>query len=714
MRYDNGFRPYKIAVAARETASAVRDAMHLGVWAIVAVSACWGALAAPALHADDAYYRTLLPEILPPTPAPTGQPGLCDQLLSRNRIGRPRMVVLADKPRHAAMAALEDPCLGIIFAGNALSAGVEAEQAKVATCVDLYFECVAFSWNFLQSRGASARPEYETAWQLYHNGLARLMGAGQRFGRLDPSKGLSVNTAAGSLTIPTTYQGFAWKPGDFTRIEVVDNTAPRRLQHHYSQAGLGVPLIVIRETQQPERFFNDRTPFGATVVLRPSLAVLAGTAPPIGAGSSHGQVEFYDPLRVSTVTVNEQQIAMATDTTAALEYMVQGTSFSPWEALIRPSSAETGQEKLFLLEARQPGKYPLVFVHGFYSSPAIWADIANEIYAQPGLRNCYQLVAYRYATGRPFVETAAYLRRELNAFVQTYDRDEQDPSMYNMAMIGHSMGGLIAKLMVTRSDDRLWYAVANRPLSEINISVAGRQRLAEYFYFEPLPYVRRVVFMGTPHNGATMASQTLGQCSSRCIQYPTAELIEHALLVQQNPGVFAPEVKDRVPTSIDMLKSSSCLLQAIQGLCPGENVQLHNIIGTKCFSPVAGRSDGVVSTRSAEHPFVSTEKRVHATHMSLYKDEESIQEILCILQRHILEANDEPCADESEAVMPDCIEAEIAEPCPSLAVPDECAETTPAIDPCADAERMLLKPSLAPDSTEDSPRAPLDLEGPEL
>ena len=124
------------------------------------------------------------------------------------------------------MAALQDPCVGVTLAGYALSAGVDAESANVATCVDLYFETVAFSWNFLKSRGASARPEYETAWQLYHNGLARLMGAGQRFGRLDPSKGLRVVTATGSLMIPTTYQGFVWQAEDFSRIEVVNSAAP--------------------------------------------------------------------------------------------------------------------------------------------------------------------------------------------------------------------------------------------------------------------------------------------------------------------------------------------------------------------------------------------------------------------------------------------------------------------------------------------------------
>ncbi len=241
--------------------------------------------------------------------------------------------------------------------------------------------------------------------------------------------------------------------------------------------------------------------------------------------------------------------------------------------------------------------------------------------------------------------------------------------MYNMAMIGHSMGGLVAKLTVTRSDDRLWYAIANRPLSDINVSDAGRQRLAEMFYFEPLPFVRRVVFLGTPHDGAMMASRTLGRVSSRCVQYPTADLIEHDLLVKQNPGVFSPEFENRIPTSIDMMERSSCLLQAIHGLCPGENVQLHNIIGTKCLSPLEGCGDGVVSVKSAQHPFVSTEKRVHTTHGGLHENDESIQEIMCILRRHILEANDEPCTDESQSVMP-----EQSEPCPTLAVPDACVE----------------------------------------
>ena len=119
-----------------------------------------------------------------------------------------------------------------------------------------------------------------------------------------------------------------------------------------------MPLVVIRDRQQPERFFNNLTPFGATVVLRPSLAVLAGTAPPIGAESSHGPLEFYDPLRVSSVAVGQQQIAMATNTSAALEYMLKDTSGSMWEGLMQPGSAEAWSREAVPAGTASAGQVP--------------------------------------------------------------------------------------------------------------------------------------------------------------------------------------------------------------------------------------------------------------------------------------------------------------------------------------------------------------------
>ncbi len=674
------------------------------------------------LHAHDAFYQTLkpstieppgfrqslMPPLFPPSPAPTNQPGICSQLLANLRtqqVGRVQAtVIMSDEPRQAAMSVLQYPCLGVTLAGHALSAGMESERKGQVTCVDLYFEAIAFSWHFLQSPHAALQPEYSTAWSFYHQGLARLLETAQRFGRLDPSTGLRVLTPTGMQTIPTSYHGFVWNASDFTRIEVVYPGAPHKLKNYYRCPGLGVPLVVLRQHKAPDRFLLDETPFGATAILRPSLAAMAGQAPPMGASSSHGPLEFYDPLRVGAVEFGRERIAMAADTSAALEYAIREGRVSAWIGLIEPGSAEAGQEKLFLLEPYQSGKYPVVLVHGFLSSPRIWAQFANEIMARPELRNRVQLLAYRYPTGRPFTESAAILRRELLALKETFDPRGEDPGIANSALIGHSMGGLVCKLAVTHSDDRLWCSVANRPLDDINVSDRQRRALRDMFYFQPVPFVRRVVFLGTPHDGSQLASRGIGRLGAHCVQLPSAERIEHAWMIKQNPGVFSPELAKRIPTSIDMMEPSSPLLHAIQTLCPGENVQLHNIVGVGCWSPLEGIGDGVVARESAQHPCVSTEKRVHATHTALHEDDAAMKELLCIIRRHILEANDVPSIDGYEFAAPelDCPQWEdlpgtqdpcLVDPClvdPCLIVPD-------SADPCPPDPCLLFAPSL-PDS----------------
>ncbi len=675
----------------------------IGSWQTVRALMCVLVLPIASVVANDGYYRTMMPPLMPPSPVQVNQPGFLNRLqgLHAGRAGRVRkMVILSDEPRQAVLAALQDPCTGVTMASYALTAGLEAERAKQVTCVDLYFEGVAFSWNYLQSKGALARPEYSQAWQLYHQCLTRLLGSAQRFGRLDPTRGLRVMTQMGMQTIPTSYNGFVWKTADFTRVELPDHTAPQKLKHHYSCPGLGVPLIVVREHRAKERFLQDESPFNATAILRPSLAAMAGQAPPVGAASSHGPLEFYDPLRVRTVKFKKQRIAMATDTSAALEYAMRRVNYNPWAGVVRPGSADAGQEKLFMVEPYQPGKYPIVFVHGFYSSPKIWAHFANEILARPELRDRIQLMAYRYPTGRPFLESAAILRREILAMKDKYDPRGEDPGISNTMLIGHSMGGLVSKLLVTYSDDRLWYSVAKRPLSEINVSDSQRRRLRDMFYFEPVPFVRRVVFMGTPHGGAQLASQTLGRWGSKHVQLPSAERIEHHLMIKQNPCVFKPELQERIPTSIDLMEPSSCLLKTIRVLTVGPNVQLHNIVGVGLISPISGKGDGVVSLRSAQHHYVSTEKRIHTNHGGLHERDEAMKEIECILRRHILEANDVPSVDGYEFAVPETVIPggmlpDCEETCPDTVCPDlEC----PDVDcPDVDCPDGLWPEELRPD-----------------
>ena len=60
----------------------------------------------------------------------------------------------------------------------------------------------------------------------------------------------------------------------------------------------------------------------------------------------------------------------------------------------------------------------------------------------------------------------------------------------------------LTKAMVVDTGDRVWSAIANKPLDQINLSPERRELLREAIFIKPLPNVRRVVFIATPHRGS--------------------------------------------------------------------------------------------------------------------------------------------------------------------------------------------------------------------
>ena len=238
---------------------------------------------------------------------------------------------------------------------------------------------------------------------------------------------------------------------------------------------------------------------------------------------------------------------------------------SPIEAFLRPDSADA-KAQLVMLEPYQRGKIPVVFVHGIASDPTTWLTMFNTLRSQEWFRERYQAWAFRYPSGIPFLATAATLRRELDAAVALSPGAADDPAAQQMVLIGHSMGGLVSKLQVTESGTELWDLVADRPLDAINADEADRERLREVFFFAPLPFVREVIFIGTPFNGSSMASRGVGRLSSWAVVTSTDADERHRRIVRDNPGVFDPWLARKVPTSVDLLRPDHPLLEAMKCL----------------------------------------------------------------------------------------------------------------------------------------------------
>ena len=85
-----------------------------------------------------------------------------------------------------------------------------------------------------------------------------------------------------------------------------------------------------------------------------------------------------------------------------------------------------------------------------------------------------------YPTGMPIPGSAARLRQSLIKVRETLDPGHSDAALDRMVLVGHSMGGLLSKMMVQDSKLALWDATITVPRDQFKASpqIAGiaRQR----------------------------------------------------------------------------------------------------------------------------------------------------------------------------------------------------------------------------------------------
>src|SRR5208337_1376771 len=125
---------------------------------------------------------------------------------------------------------------------------------------------------------------------------------------------------------------------------------------------------------------------------------------------------------------------------------------------------------VYLTRPYEPGLVPVVFVHGTFSSPVWWAEMANALLADPVLGKRCQFWYFIYNSGNPTVYSAVRLREALTAKLKELDPDNRDPALQQMVVIGHSQGGLLAKLTATDTGDKLWHAINTNRLEALDLS----------------------------------------------------------------------------------------------------------------------------------------------------------------------------------------------------------------------------------------------------
>jgi hypothetical protein len=261
--------------------------------------------------------------------------------------------------------------------------------------------------------------------------------------------------------------------------------------------------------------------------------------------------------------------------------------------------------------------------------------MVNYLRTQDWFNSRYQVWGFSYATGSPFVTSAHRLRHQLREALAMVDPRCHDAALQQMVLIGHSMGGLVAKLQVTDSGNAIWNSISKVPLESIQASEEVRQQLAQRLYFAPQPFVSRVVYIATPHAGSSLAVRGIGRVSSALVRPEEENRALHQQLVDDNPDAFMGMFQRRIPTSIDLLDPSDATLQAIYELPVPDTVAQNAIVGTGTWLWTWGQTDGVVSVDSASHPDSLIEAYIAAAHTEITKDEATIAEVARILKLHL-------------------------------------------------------------------------------
>lgn len=553
--------------------------------------------------------------------------------------GEPRYARVIQSAREPSIVhQVRRPCVDAAAAAELAGQASKLEMLNDPKCVDLYFSAACRQWAHVAALGdLPVRDDVVFESRTYNAYLAKLLVTAQRHRRLDPTSGLHVVYEDRPITVPVELHGFSWTAEDFNEWELVGEYRLNGYSRPVRNDGVGVPLLVRRCRAEDEQFHRRVQPFAATAVLR-TRAIPESTE---AVGFEEDEVadaevvlEFYDPAHCRHLVGKHERWIVAGDLTAPWAWTATVAPNSPITAFLRPESPDATAQ-LVMLEPYQPGKIPVVFVHGLASDPTTWLTTHNSLRAQAWFRERYQVWAFRYPTGMPFLKSAATLRRELQAALSLAPGGVDDPAARQMVLIGHSMGGLVSKLQVTDSGTELWDLVADRPLEAINADEADRERLRETFFFTPQPYVRKVIFIGTPHRGSSFAADAVGRVSSWAAKLTTEADARHRRLVADNPGVFNPWIVRKVPTSVDLLRPNHPLLQAIEKLPVASDVQLHSIIGVADTDRTDGPGDGVVPLTSARHRGVTSEKLVSETHQGLHEAASTAIEIERILERQL-------------------------------------------------------------------------------
>jgi pimeloyl-ACP methyl ester carboxylesterase len=454
--------------------------------------------------------------------------------------------------------------------------------------------------------------------QAAMRGLIALM-ASRDFAELPLPDGRSLRVSGDTRT--------TLDPRTATTILPAQDVVISKLRVRTLQSGAGLPCVA------------HFAPESAALEGQPGVPKLAGLCEPVTAlvrsDGKNPELVFHRTRIDDDALVDGRRVKLAADFSAPLAYMLsRGRNRNIDIGALIWSDKNFRHTGLFQFHRYDPGKIPVVFVHGLLSRPETWVPAVNELMADEKVRERYQFWFFLYPTGLPVWGSAAELRSELDRYRQALDPQRRNRNLDRMVLVGHSMGGLVSSLQVRSGGEALWGQFMQTPPEKLSLSPRLKERIVEVVEFQPRPDVSRVVFFATPHRGSNMAVHPAAEFFSRLVRVPINFIQADVRILQsvvrnEFRGLFTAPAN-----SLVFLRANSPLLESILALPMRPGVPYHSIVGDQGKGNAPESSDGVVPYWSSRMDGAQSEKIVPSGH-GAHEHPEGIEELRRILRLHL-------------------------------------------------------------------------------
>ncbi len=494
---------------------------------------------------------------------------------------------------------------------------------------DCYVAAAIYAELYLLGPGKEAAPssfarEFRLACDLYNRSLARVLSLLDMRSELQHTV---ISLPVGRVELGREFYDLPWPRATYESVISADEYVVRGLTRRNREGGLGAPIVALRKRSSD---FPVGTASAGTVFLR-----VEGGVQDLTNAAYRASFGVYSAMKHHEVVVNDQTVPIEADLTTQLAYVLEDPKLWKLGFQMFRRGLMPYPPGLYPAQPYEHGKIPVVLVHGTMSSPVWWAEMMNTLASDERLRSKFQFWLYLYDSGKPLIFSARNLRDSIEAQVRKFDPDGRDAALQNMVVIGHSQGGLLTRMAAVDSGETVIHQITGKSLDELKLAPQERALVVRYAAFTPMPQIKRVVFIATPHRGSHLAFPLARRLARWFIQLPQDVLKTGAELMTiidktQIPGTLSKNM----PTSIDGMSPENPVLQAVAKLPIPAAIKAHSIIAIDGDEPPPDGDDGVVQYTSAHLDGVASELVVRSPH-SCQSHPATIEEVRRILLVHL-------------------------------------------------------------------------------